>query len=199
MTEEHQEQSKQWKIGTVKAPAKPKAPSKGSSETTKRIIVGIMIYSWYTVPIVTHPLMSPLFNVPLTYYLHFEAHHIKMKAFEEGSLFEGYRYLLFVGLNFAFLPYYSCFQQDVLEKSGIRAEDYPLLFTVLFEKHKLICIVYGCFTSLFILMSWRKRNLRYQLYKSIGLLFWLIYATVVCLGMSYLHVMGGRWWSTFSV
>ena len=122
-----------------------------------------------------------------------------MKAFEEGSLFEGYRYLLFVGLNFAFLPYFSCFQQDILEKSGIRAEDYPLLFTVLFEKHKLICIVCGCFMSLFLVMAWRKRNLRYQLYKSIGLLFWLIYCTVMVQGMTYILIKGGRWWNTFSV
>ena len=162
MTEAQQEESKQWKIGTVKAPAMPKAPSKGGSgEATKRIVIGIMIFSWYTVPIVTHPLVSPLFLAPIIYLLHSEAHHIKMKSFEEGSLFESYRQLLYVVLNFVFLPYFSCFQRDILEKSGMTAEEYPLLFSVLFEKHKLICLVLGLSMGLFLLFAWRKRNLRY--------------------------------------
>lgn len=109
MTKEQVDQSRQWKIGTVKEAAKPKA-GKSSNEMVKRVIVGIMVFSWYTVPIVTHPLASPIFLIPALYFLSSEAHHIKMKDFERASwVDEVYRCLLYLVLSFMIMPYFSCF------------------------------------------------------------------------------------------
>lgn len=141
MTIEDQAKSRQWKIGALKPAAEPKPPKsiKGAGEKTKRIVVGIMVFSWACVPIFVHPLCSCLLLAPMTYLLHSEAHYIKMKPFEG----KGHRQLLFLILNYMFLPYVSSFQRDVLEKSGLSVETNPLLFMVLYEKHNLISLVLG--------------------------------------------------------
>ena len=76
---------------------------------------------------------------------------------------------------------------------------YPIIFTVLFTRHTQISIVVGLVLVLALICSWRVRTLRYQLYKSIGLVIWCVYITAMGQMMSYLLLKGGRWWFTFSV
>ena len=87
LTKEQEQLSQQWKIGTLKPKAKQKASKKGS-DMVKRLIVGFWVLSWYTLPIFTHPLVAPLFISPMIYVIHQESHEIRLKPFEDSSLFK---------------------------------------------------------------------------------------------------------------
>ena len=135
MTSEQCKESRAWKIGTVKQAPKTKGIiSRSPGENTKRLVVGFMILAWYTVPIFIHPLAQPLFLIPMIYMCHSEAHYIKMKSFEEQPSYEGFRWVLFVGLFYMGLPRYGVLERDILEKTGITEEKYPALFVILYER-----------------------------------------------------------------
>ena len=60
-------------------------------------------------------------------------------------------------------------------------------------------LLFGLLLTIVLILSWRKRNLRFQLYKGIGLTLWLTYITIMGQMMGYLLLRGGRWWYVFSV
>ena len=62
-----------------------------------------------------------------------------------------------------------------------------------------ISLILGAFMFLFMIINWRERNLRYQLTKSIGLLFFLVYITFIGCVNLWTGVKGGRWWYCFPV
>lgn len=134
MTPEQFNESRSWKIGTVKQAPKTKGISRSPGENTKRLVVGFMILAWYTVPIFIHPLAQPFFLIPMIYMCHSEAHYIKMKSFEEQPSYEGFRWVLFFGLFYMGLPRYGVLERDILEKSGITEDKYPTLFVFLYER-----------------------------------------------------------------
>jgi len=81
VTKEEIVSSRSWKIGNLKEAAVAKTRKAG--EGKKRIVVGLMIFAWYTAPIFIHPLAEVCGVIPMVLVGHHEIHNIKMKSFEE--------------------------------------------------------------------------------------------------------------------
>jgi phosphatidate cytidylyltransferase len=97
------------------------------------------------------------------------------------------------------LPRWGFLERSFLERSGLSAQENPILFYWLYDKNLQVSMVLLSVFFLVIIMNWRLRNSRYMLKKMIGIFLVLIYLVSSSTFATKSYMVGGRWWILFAV
>lgn len=87
----------------------------------------------------------------------------------------------------------------ILHRSGITADKYPLFYKVFFEWREMVLISASSLIFVQLIMFWRKRTLKYQMWKTIGSLIFIVYMCMIPAMNSFVYVIGGRFFSLYSL
>ena len=101
-----------------------------------------------------HPILVQIVSCHIALIIHSEAFSIKEKEFEEATTYRQARWIISIVLYYIMLPRFGILERSIMEASGFTAQEYPIMFMVLYDYHIYICL--GLFSLLFLLMvfSW---------------------------------------------
>ena len=142
-----------------------KGPSKSAAEVRKRIIVGFMILSWYVSPMYIHPLAISFVTCKFVFIVNREVFELESKEryylSAERCKNGAFRYAFQCALFYFAMPRWGILERGIVERSGYTAEEYPVLFSLLYENNMQNSIVILSSFFLLCLCQWRDRNLKY--------------------------------------
>lgn len=123
---------------------------KVDGEMVKRLFVGVACMAWYLIPMYVHPFLNGPISFLTAGCIHMETFNVYLKDFEKSSNNLFFRFCLFFFLYLYFVPKFGFLERNIMERSGYTAAEYPLLFTVLYERNAEICLSAFCLLFVWI-------------------------------------------------
>ena len=131
-------------FGKVKvvSPEKAKKP-KVDGEMIERLVGGFCVLAYYLAPMYIHPFLICPVSIIAGGIIHSETFNVYRKDFEQSINFL-FRFCLLTTMYLFFLPRYGVFERHIMENSGYTAKEYPLLFTILYDRNSEITLTAFC-------------------------------------------------------